>query len=69
MRTIPNRSHYKDVLVVRTSYFANRPDLRSPKRSLWLTGHMSPLAKRNFQNLGWVINEKTAGLEGRKDTP
>jgi hypothetical protein len=53
----------------RASYFANRSDLRSPKRSLWLTGRMSPLAKRNFQNLGWVVNEQTAGLERRKDTP
>ncbi len=35
----------------RISYFANRSDLRSPKRSLWLTGQMSPLAKKNFQTL------------------
>jgi hypothetical protein len=43
----------------RTSYFANRPDLISPKRSAWLSGQMSPLAKKNFQALGWNVHEKT----------
>jgi hypothetical protein len=52
----------------RTSYFANRPDLRSPKRSLWLTGLMSPLAKKNFEAVGWIVNEKATSLEGAKDT-
>jgi hypothetical protein len=52
----------------RTSYFANRPDLRSSKRSLWLTGQMSPLAKSNFEAMGWVVNEKVTGLYGAKDT-
>jgi hypothetical protein len=43
----------------RTSYFANRPDLVSPKRSAWLSGQMSSLAKKNFQALGWSVREKT----------
>jgi len=43
----------------RASYFANRPDLVSRKRSVWLSGQMSPLAKRNFEALGWVVNQKT----------
>ncbi len=43
----------------RTSYFANRPDLVSPKRGAWLSGQMSPLAKKNFQALGWSVREKT----------
>lgn len=43
----------------RTSYFANRPDLVSPKRSAWLSGQMSPLAKKNFQALGWNVRERT----------
>jgi len=51
----------------RMSYFANRPDLASPKRSLWLTGQLSPLAKKNFKELGWVVNERITGLEGAKD--
>jgi hypothetical protein len=42
----------------RASYFANRPDLVSPKRTAWLTGQMSPLAKKNFQALGWSVREK-----------
>jgi hypothetical protein len=42
----------------RASYFANRPDLVSPKRTAWLTGQMSPLAKKNFQALGWSVHEK-----------
>lgn len=46
----------------RTSYFANRPDLAAPKRSVWLTGQMSPLARKNFLALGWQVNEKTALL-------
>jgi len=43
----------------RTSYFANRPDLESPKRAAWLSGQMSPLAKKNFQALGWNVRERT----------
>ena len=43
----------------RTSYFANRPDLVSPKRTAWLSGQMSPLAKKNFQALGWNVRERT----------
>ncbi len=41
------------------SDFANRPDLRKSKRSLQVTGQLSPLAKKNFQNLGWVVAENT----------
>jgi hypothetical protein len=40
------------------SYFANRPDLRSRRRTLWVTGQFSPLAKKNFEALGWVVHEK-----------
>jgi hypothetical protein len=43
----------------RASYFAHRPDLVAQKRSIWLSGRMSPLAKKNFESLGWKINEKT----------
>jgi hypothetical protein len=42
----------------RAPYFANRPDLVSPKRGAWLPGQMSPLAKKNFQTLGWSVHEK-----------
>ena len=43
----------------RTSYFANRPDLAAPRRGVWLSGQMSPLAKKNFQALSWAVNERT----------
>jgi hypothetical protein len=43
----------------RASYFANRPDLVAPKRAIWLSGKMSPLAKKNFESLGWRISENT----------
>ena len=43
----------------RTSYFANRPDLAAPKRGVWLSGQMSPLAKKNFEALNWMIGERT----------
>jgi hypothetical protein len=29
---------------------------------------MSPLAKKNFQAVGWVVNEKDMNLEGREGT-
>ena len=46
----------------RNASFANRPDLVSPQRGVWLSGQMSPLAMRKFQALGWDINEKTTLL-------
>jgi hypothetical protein len=44
------------------SYFANRPDLRSRRRTLSVTGQLSPLAKRNFERLGWVVHEKADAI-------
>jgi len=46
----------------RISKFANRPDLRAPQRSVWLTGQMSPVAKQNFEALGWQIHERADPL-------
>jgi hypothetical protein len=43
----------------RMVYFANRPDLAAPKRSIWLSGSMSPLAAKNFESSGWTINENS----------
>jgi hypothetical protein len=43
----------------RIAHFAHRPDLVASKRSAWLSGQMSPLAKENFQALGWIVHEKT----------
>lgn len=43
----------------RAAYFANRQDLAGQKRAIWLSGKMSPLARKNFASLGWRINENT----------
>ena len=43
----------------RAAYFSTRPDLAGPKRSIWLSGRMSPLAKKTFESLGWAIKENT----------
>lgn len=39
------------------SYFARRRDFQGHQRKLWVTGQLSPLAKRNFALLGWSVNE------------
>jgi hypothetical protein len=39
--------------------FAHRPDLQRPRRTIWLTGQLSPLARKNFRVLGWVVYEHT----------
>lgn len=44
----------------RVAYFANRPDLKAHKRIALLTGQMSPMAKKNFQKLGWIVYEKVS---------
>ncbi len=43
----------------RTSYFASRSDLVALKRGVWLSGQMSPLAKKNFEASNWTIDERT----------
>jgi hypothetical protein len=37
--------------------FAGRTDLQGMSGSLWLTGRMSPTAKREFAALGWTVHE------------
>ena len=41
--------------------FATSPTLAAPQRSIWLTGKMSPRAKREFAGLGWTVRESTQG--------
>jgi len=45
--------------------FANRPDLRRSKRNLWVTGRLSPMAKRNFQASGWTVREGMSSIPAR----
>jgi hypothetical protein len=40
------------------SQFGHRSDLQGQRRIIWVTGQFSPLARKNFETLGWVINEK-----------
>ena len=55
---VPAEADYV-VWTQRTEYFANRPDLAAQKRAVWLSGKMSPLARKNFESLGWRINENS----------
>jgi hypothetical protein len=40
------------------STFAHRPDFARSRRTLWITGQLSPVARQNFKALGWTVNEK-----------
>jgi hypothetical protein len=51
------------------SYFAHRTDLQSSRRTIWLTGQFSPLAKKNFQALGWATNEKVNPIPDSHNGP
>ncbi len=44
----------------RISYFAHRHDLAAPRRIALVTGQLSPMAKKNFQKLGWTVYERVA---------
>ena len=40
--------------------FARRPDLKAKTRVVWLTGTLSPRAKREFEALGWTVRAGSA---------
>jgi len=40
------------------SSFAHQSDLAAASRTIWLTGQLSPLSRKNFRSLGWTINER-----------
>ena len=42
----------------RVARFANRDDLKAAKRSILLTGKMSPRARQEFEALGWKVEEE-----------
>jgi hypothetical protein len=44
----------------RISYFAHRPDLAAPRRIALVTGQLSPMARRNFKQLGWTVYERVS---------
>ncbi len=41
----------------RVARFANRADLKAPKREVRITGTMTPRAKGGFEGLGWTVVE------------
>jgi hypothetical protein len=49
----------------RMAFFANRPDLAARKRTIWLSGKASPLAQRNFESLGWTIEQNSRLMNNR----
>jgi hypothetical protein len=51
------------------SDFANRPDLKGSPRALWVTGQLSPLAKRNFRTSGWVVVENVNPIPDARKVP
>jgi hypothetical protein len=44
----------------RIGRFAQRPDLKATKRSIWLTGKISEVAERGFIGLGWHLFEASS---------
>jgi hypothetical protein len=51
------------------SYFAHRPDLNRAPHTISLTGQFSPLARKNFEALGWSISEKVNPIPDSDGTP
>ncbi|HJU09228.1 MAG TPA: hypothetical protein VJ728_00050, partial [Candidatus Binataceae bacterium] len=51
------------------SYFAHRSDLATPHRTIWLTGQLSPLARENFRNLSWTVNERVSPIPNSNESP
>ena len=41
----------------RVAGFAGRADLKAPTRSVWLSGRMSPTARKEFAARGWKVDE------------
>ena len=42
----------------RVAEFARRPDLKAQRRGIWLTGEVSPRARRELTGLGWRVHEQ-----------
>jgi hypothetical protein len=48
----------------RSAAFAGREDLKAPTRTAWLSGRMSPTARKEFAARGWKVDESyTIGAE------
>ena len=51
------------------SYFAHRSDFQGHRKIVWVTGQFSPLARKNFQSLGWVVDEKVNPIPAPQNGP
>jgi hypothetical protein len=49
----------------RIGSFAERPDLKTASRAIWLTGRMSGAAHKGFTRLGWTVQEVPQSQAGR----
>jgi len=49
----------------RIGSFAERPDLKTAPRAIWLTGRMSGAAHKGFTRLGWTVQEVPQPQAGR----
>jgi hypothetical protein len=49
----------------RIGSFAERPDLKGARRTIWLTGRMSGAAHRGFTRLGWTLQEAPSSQVAR----
>jgi hypothetical protein len=49
----------------RIGSFAERPDLKTAPRAIWLTGRMSGAAHKGFTRLGWTVHEAPQPQAGR----
>lgn len=46
----------------RVAELAQHPDLKSPQKGVWLTGQLSPRARRELTTLGWTVHEGVGWL-------
>jgi hypothetical protein len=46
----------------RVAELAQHPDLKSPQQGVWLTGQLSPRARRELTTLGWTVHEGVGWL-------
>ena len=49
----------------RIESFAERADLKTAPRAIWLTGRMSGAAHKGFTRLGWTVQEVPQPQAGR----
>jgi hypothetical protein len=51
------------------SSFAHRPDLATSRRTIWITGQLSPISRQNFRALRWTTNERVNPIPDSNGSP